>query len=96
MGRPGPQVVVFREDGSLDTESRELAGLTIRIDRRLCVGFETCVQVEPTLFALDAEGIATFRAEADPMTADRVLEACRACPVDALEVLNASGERLVP
>jgi ferredoxin len=80
----------------VETESREIAGLTIRIDRLVCVGFETCVEAEPALFTLDDKGIATFHAGADRVTAERILAACRACPVDALEVLNASGERIVP
>lgn len=80
----------------MDVEERRVAGLTIRIDRLLCVGFETCIDAAPRLFSLDEEGIATFHADADTVDAQDVLEACRVCPVDALEVIDSSGERLVP
>lgn len=80
----------------MDSESRQIAGLTLRIDRLLCVGFETCIDVAPALFALDAEGIATFHADAESVMAETILEACRVCPVDALEVMDADGRQLVP
>ncbi|MDT8370042.1 MAG: ferredoxin [Longimicrobiales bacterium] len=80
----------------MDDETREIAGLTIRIDRLLCVGFEDCIEADTTLFELDDEGIATFHAETDSVDAERILKACRACPVDALEVTDASGRQVVP
>ena len=45
---------------------------------------------------MDDEGIAVFHPNADTVAAERILSACRVCPVDALEVLDASGERIVP
>lgn len=80
----------------MDSEVRSLAGLTIRIDRLLCVGFEDCIDAELGLFRLDEGGIATFDVEAHRATAERILEACRSCPVDAFEVTDADGRRLVP
>ncbi|HAC05137.1 MAG TPA: ferredoxin, partial [Gemmatimonadetes bacterium] len=47
----------------MDSEEREVAGVTVRIDRLLCVGFETCIEVAPDLFELDDEGIAVFCAD---------------------------------
>ena len=75
---------------------RRIGELTIRVDRLLCVGFETCIDAAPTLFVLDEDGIAAFHADADEVTAERILEACRTCPVDALEVFDASGRQVVP
>jgi ferredoxin len=80
----------------MDSQERQVAGLTIRIDRLLCVGFETCIEVAPELFGLDDEGIAVFRAETGGVDRDTVMSACAACPVDALEVHGADGLKLVP
>jgi len=80
----------------VDSETREIDGLVIRIDRLLCVGFEDCIEEGDRLFELDGEGIVTFHAEAGRAAAARILEACRACPVDAFQVVDASGEQVVP
>ena len=80
----------------MDSEERRLAGLTVRVDRLLCVGFETCVDLAPEFFRLDAEGIATFAEGADAVSPACVLDACRSCPVDALQVLDAAGNQVVP
>lgn len=80
----------------MDSEELSVAHLTVRIDRLICVGFETCAQVAPDFFRLDDDGIAVFQTDASLVSADLVLEACRSCPVEALEVFDASGNRLVP
>ena len=80
----------------MDSEEREVAGVTVRIDRLLCVGFETCIEVAPDLFELDDEGIAVFCADTNGTPHVDVLGSCKSCPVDALEVYDASGSKLVP
>ena len=80
----------------MDSEEREVAGVTVRIDRLLCVGFETCIEVAPDLCALDDEGIAVFCADTNGTPHEDVLGSCKSCPVDALEVHDASGRKLVP
>lgn len=80
----------------MGSEERQVANLTVRIDRMLCVGFETCAELAPDLFRLDDDGIAVFQPNATGASKDLVLEACRSCPVDALEAFDASGNRLVP
>ena len=92
MGRP---VTETREE-PLDIEERQVAGLTVQIDRLICVGFETCAEVAPELFEMDDEGIAVFVADTDEVTAETVLESCRECPGDALVVLDASGDQIHP
>ena len=74
---------------------RVVAGLRVRIDRTLCVGFGDCVTAAPEAFILDVEDIAVFRA---PESVDRacLLRACASCPVDALTVWDESGEQVVP
>jgi ferredoxin len=70
---------------------RVIAGLTVRIDETLCVGFGDCVGVAPDVFVLNAEGIVEFRevATADP---ERLIDAARVCPVEALAVLAEEGD----
>ncbi len=80
----------------MDSEELRISKLTVRIDRLICVSFETCVEVAPDLFRLDEEGIATFHADAAGAGAEVVMESCESCPVDALQVLDESGNQLVP
>ncbi|MEC9015825.1 MAG: ferredoxin [Gemmatimonadota bacterium] len=80
----------------MDIEERQVAGLVVKIDRLICVGFETCVEVAPELFQMDEEGIATFTSDTNEVDKETVLEACKECPVDALVVLDASGNQLHP
>ena len=80
----------------MDIEERQVAGLVVKIDRLICVGFETCVEVAPDLFQMDEEGIAIFTSDTNEVDKETVLEACKECPVDALVVLDASGDQLHP
>ena len=77
-------------------EERRIGGVTVKIDRHLCVGFETCIEVDPELFVLDDEGIATFAARADRSTREQLIAACESCPVDALVLIDEQGEQLIP
>ena len=78
-----------------DLDERTVAGLRVRIDRNLCVGFGDCMKEAPEGFKLDDDGIAVF---VDPGTVerDRLLRACDACPVDAITVWDEAGTQLVP
>jgi ferredoxin len=78
-----------------DLLEREIDGVLVRIDRLLCVGFESCAVIAPTVFQLDADGLAVF-STAPSCGRDRILEACRSCPVDALTALDQNGRQLVP
>ncbi len=80
----------------MDPQERHVAGLRVRIDRLLCVGFEDCIEVAPDLFELDDEGIAVFLGDIDGVDRDSVLASCMSCPVDALEVFDESGSKVVP
>ncbi|HET6639007.1 MAG TPA: ferredoxin [Gemmatimonadota bacterium] len=74
---------------------RRMAGLTVRIDRLLCVGFGDCIDEDPESFELDGEGVAAFR-DAGGVDRERIVRACAACPVDALTVLDGDGRQLAP
>lgn len=78
-----------------DATERQVGGLTIRIDRLLCVGFADCIDEAPEAFALDDEGIAVFGEGVSDVDHGRLIRACDACPVDALSVHDADGNPLV-
>jgi len=78
-----------------DFEERIVAGLRVRIDRNICVGFGDCIKEAPEGFKLDDGGVAVF-VEPDTVERDRLLRACDACPVDAITVWDAAGTQLVP
>jgi ferredoxin len=76
-------------------EERSVAGLRIRIDRGLCVGFGDCVESAPLAFALDADGVAVFRTP-EAVGREALLAACDSCPVDALTAWDEAGVQLAP
>ncbi len=78
-----------------DLEEYRGAGVRIRIDRTLCVGFGDCVTEAPDAFVLDAESIAIF-VRPDSVDRERLLRACDSCPVDAITVWDSDGQQLVP
>jgi ferredoxin len=67
-----------------DIEERRIAGLTVRIDRQLCVGFGDCMDEAPDAIVFDDQGIATFTDSVDHLGREHVIAACLICPVDAL------------
>lgn len=74
---------------------REVGGLRVVIDRDLCVGFGDCVTEAPGVFELDDEGVAVF-ADPDAVERSSLLDACAACPVDAISVFDETGAQIVP
>jgi ferredoxin len=79
-----------------DVLERRVGGLTVRIDRLLCVGFGDCIDDAPEAFELDGDGVVAFREGADATGRERLVRACAACPVDALTVLDEGGRQLAP
>lgn len=81
-----------------DTAEKEIAGLTVVIDRESCIGSGACIKVAPQMLELDDQEIVTFTEDAEDLDIGReqVLEACQVCPVDALSVYDEDGEQLVP
>lgn len=76
-------------------DRRSIGDLVVCIDRALCVGFGDCVELAPIVFALDDDNIAVFRI-AGEIAREALIEACDACPVDAITVLGDGGRQLVP
>jgi len=79
-----------------DLLERRVGGLTVRIDRHLCVGFGDCIDEAPGSFELDGEGIVAFRDDAADVSRERLVRACESCPVDALTLLDADGRQVAP
>jgi len=79
-----------------DCEEVVLGEWTVRIDRRICVGFGDCIEVAPEAFDLDEEGIAVFAPAVESLDREVLLEACRSCPVDAITAHDSLGRQLAP
>ena len=76
-------------------DERRVAGLRLKIDRELCVGFADCIEGAPEAFRLDKENVAVFTAP-ETVERERLLAACDACPVDAITVWDEKDEQVVP
>ena len=74
----------------------KIGDLTIRIDRDTCIGSANCIKAAPEVFELDGEKICAFKGNRGAAEREVVIEACRVCPVDALYVVDAAGQQLVP
>ncbi len=73
----------------------EVHGLRVEIDPDLCVGFADCLAEAPEAFDLDESGVAFFT-RPDAVARHAFLDACAACPVDAITVWDEGGEQLIP
>ena len=65
----------------------------IHVDRDLCSGLRSCVDIDPESFALGADGVAV--ALTDTTGRDAAVEAARSCPMGAIRVLDDAGSQLV-
>lgn len=79
-----------------DHLERTLGGITVRIDRTLCIGSGNCVNLAPEVFEIDEHDLVTFCDDAPAIDEDRLIEACALCPVDALVATGEAGEELAP
>jgi ferredoxin len=81
---------------SEDHVDRKIGDLTVRIDRKLCIGSGNCIKVAPRVFEMDEEGVVAFRNDARSDDREQLIESCEVCPVDALFVLDAEAKQIVP
>src|SRR5881394_1998559 len=67
----------------------------IKIDRRLCSGYGECVGLAPEVFHLGDDNVSVV---VDPEGSDdeTILDAARACPVDAITLLDEFDEQVWP
>jgi ferredoxin len=67
----------------------------ITINRSLCSGYAECAAIAPEVFQLGRDKISTV---VDPEGADdeAILDAARACPVDAILLLDEYEDQVWP
>lgn len=82
-------------ESGLTLVERTVGDLRVAIDRSLCVGFAQCVDAAPEAFDVGDDEIVEFVAP-EKVSRDRLIEACRTCPVEALKVYQSDGTQLVP
>ena len=75
---------------------QKFGDLTVRIDRDQCISTANCMRLAEEVFEFDGEDICAFKKDPPVIDRERLLEACRVCPVDALIVLDSDGQQLVP
>ncbi len=75
--------------------TREIAGLTVEIDRTLCIGSGSCVGLAAEIFEIDEQNLVRFQEETPDIDPGQLKEACAVCPVDALRVYDGD-EQVVP
>ena len=79
-----------------DFVERTFGKLRVRIDRTRCIATSNCMKLSGEVFELDDEEIVAFKDDIPPVDPERLIEACRVCPVDALSVIDEHGRQLVP
>jgi ferredoxin len=67
----------------------------IKIDRTLCTGYAECVGIAPEVFKLGDDNISVV-VDSEAADEETVLDAARACPVDAITVLDEFDDQLWP
>ena len=79
-----------------DIAERKIADLTVRIERYACIASANCMKLAPDVFKFDEENICAFCPGKAKIDRERLLEACRVCPVDALIVIDEHKHQIVP
>ena len=67
----------------------------IKINRSLCTGYAKCVGLAPEVFQLGTDNVSVV---VDPEGGDdeMVLDAARACPVDAITLIDEFEDQVWP
>ena len=65
----------------------------IVVERDLCSGFGSCVDLDPETFGLGSHGLVV--AHLDETDREAAVKAARSCPMGAIRVLDESGAVLV-
>lgn len=67
----------------------------IRIDRSLCSGYAECVGLAPEVFMLGEDKVCVVL-DADGTDDEAILDAARACPVDAITLIDQYQDQVWP
>ncbi len=93
-----PQNVALPPGLPEDISEKIKSGGTIRrivVDRKLCIGANSCVAVAPGVFQLDDQNLAYI---VDPESADddTILMSAQSCPVLAILLYDEKGKKIFP
>lgn len=72
------------------------SGYKVWVDRNLCIGAATCIAVSPKAYVLDNEAKAIILDSIDEDTIENLIESAKACPVAAIIIEDAQGNRIFP
>ncbi|TMD97054.1 MAG: ferredoxin [Chloroflexi bacterium] len=64
------------------------------VDRQRCFGFGRCTEEVPEVFSQDEEGL-SVAGDAAGVDPQRLVEAARACPRQAIRVVDGEGRDIV-
>lgn len=67
----------------------------IVVNREACQSNAECVSLAPTVFGLDDEELCVV-VDPEGARSKRILDAARACPVDAITLIDEEGEQVWP
>lgn len=67
----------------------------IRIDRSLCSGYAECVGLAPEVFMLGDDNVCVV-IDAEGSDDESILDAARACPVDAITLIDEYHDQVWP
>ncbi len=74
----------------------KIRGLTVKIDRDLCIGAATCSAIASKTFSLDEHSKAIILDSAGGDSDEQIIEAAQSCPVLAIIIENEKGEKIFP
>jgi ferredoxin len=75
---------------------RQFGPLTVKIDRAGCIASANCMVIASDVFDFDDTEVCAFVGEKVEISREKLLEACKICPVEALILLDADGTQLFP
>lgn len=67
----------------------------IKIDRSLCTGYAECVGLAPEVFRLGDDNVSVV-IDPEETDDDMILDAARACPVDAITLFDEFEDQVWP
>ncbi len=82
--------------------------MRVKVDRDLCISAASCIALLPEVFELDDEGKAVMKTKDSIKTSDwvtydklsadvqKILEAARSCPVNAVIIEDDLGKQIYP
>ncbi|MEX1052540.1 MAG: ferredoxin [Patescibacteria group bacterium] len=73
-----------------------IKGMSVKVDRDLCIGAATCIAVAAKAFDLDTEAKAVFLDSADEETKETIIEAAKSCPTAAIIIHDENGKQIYP